>query len=128
LSAGSAVDGRSLQGSLMRTCAIHTEQRQNSEKKYPIHSGRRLFEGVEWRRGSQVSIQVEPDFAIALTRNCVVVPSLRHDWFIAQHVIIAINLEESIDVNPSLLPSSGVEKFAEPGKIKIISTRYDCLF
>ncbi len=117
MSAGSTVDGRSLQGSLMRTCTIHTEQRQNSEKKYPVHPGRRLFEGVEWRRGSQVSIQVEPDFAIALTRNCVIVPSLRHDWFITQHVLVAINLEESIDVNPSLVPPSRVKKFAESEKI-----------
>ena len=65
-------------------------------------------------QGSQISIQVEPDLAIAVARNSVVVPGLRHDGLIAQQVLISIDLEESIDVNPSFLPPSGVKKLAEP--------------
>jgi hypothetical protein len=53
---------------------------------------------------SQVSIQVQPDFTIAVARKGIVVPSLRHDGFIAQHVIVSVDLEKSIHVESSFLP------------------------
>jgi hypothetical protein len=77
-------------------------------------------------QGSQISIQVEPDLAIAVARNSVVVPGLRSDGLVTQHVLVSIDLEESVDVNPSFLPPGGVKKLAEPEK-KVKSLESGCL-
>ena len=63
---------------------------------------------------SQVSIQVQLDFAAARTRHSVVVPLVGHDRLVADHVVVAVNLEEAVHEDPRHPPAGRVEEISPP--------------